>query len=97
MSNEQQAQELNLWGLGGEARRNIVTFLISILTLAVIALFGVIIQKDFESKEMHEELIRCKEEEAIKIEALKNEQLQILNAINKTLEDERKNDKKRKR
>ena len=88
-----QQHEFSAWGLSKLMVRNIVVAFIVCLLTAVSSLFAVIIKLDDQQRtdraEWQAEIARFREENAKKIEALKNEQLDIMRKYGESLSRER--------
>ena len=82
MEKTPQEREFQAWGLSKLAVRNIVVFFIICLISAMAIMARVIQAKDDEVRQVYRELIREKDAGAIKIEQLKNENLETLIKIN---------------
>ena len=71
-----QEMEFQAWGLSKIAVRNIVVFFILTLLSGIGLLAKTVIVLNNEKAEVFNELLKCKDQGAIKIEELKNENLQ---------------------
>lgn len=77
-----QELEFQAWGLSKIAVRNIVVFFILTLLTAITILAKTIVVLNQEKQAVFEELIKCKDKGALKIEELKNENLQTVLKLN---------------
>ena len=87
-----QEQEFRAWGLSQIAVRNIVVFFIISLITAIGALSRVIVELANERKAVEAELIKSKDQAAIKIEQLKNENLETYLKLHELLQKQQRTD-----
>lgn len=80
-----QELEFKAWGLSKIAVRNIVVFFILTLLTAITTLSRVVVALNDEKRETTRELLNCKDQNALKIEELKNENLRTVLRLNELL------------
>jgi len=81
-----QEQEFRIWGLSKLAVRNIVVFFILTLLSAIGALAKVIVVIEGKREATEKALIESKEQAAVKVEELKNENLQTFIKLHEVLQ-----------
>lgn len=81
-----QEQEFRIWGLSKLAVRNIVVFFILTLLSGIATLAKVIVVLDNKREMVEAALIRSKEQQAAKVEELKNENLQTFLKLHEVLQ-----------
>jgi len=82
---DQQELEFQIWGLSRIARRNIIVFFILCLISAIAALSRVIVIQNQQLQQVNQQLLNSKDQGALKIEELKNENLKTILRINELL------------
>ena len=83
-----QEMEFQAWGLSKIAVRNIVVFFILTLLAGISILGKTIIVLNQEKQALFDELIKCKDKGALKIEELKNENLQTVLKLNEVSQNQ---------
>ena len=90
----QQEKEFAAWGLSRVAIRNIVVFFIIAELLAIGALSKIVLEQQKLRDQDKHELIKAKDEAALKIEQLKNEQIQSMQNLEAITDQQRDLDNK---
>ena len=85
-----QEMEFKAWGLSKIAVRNIVVFFILTLLSGIGLLAKTVIVLNEEKAQVFNELLKCKDQGALKIEELKNENLQGVLKLNEVLQNQDK-------
>lgn len=82
----QQEKEFSAWGLSKIAIRNIVVFFIIVELLAIVSLVKIVLQQQVLRDLDKQQLIETKQDNANKIEQLKNEQIKSIQELNRVIE-----------
>lgn len=85
MEETPQETEFRSWGLSKIAVRNIVVFFILTLLTAITTLSRVVVVQNKEKQDLFRELLKAKDQGALKIEELKNENLRTVLKLNELL------------